>query len=251
VDPIEVVRAEAMLTGYHCRWIHEDYEVLAIEEAFSAPLVHPDTGIASRAFRLGGKVDGVVRDGRTGRVLLVEHKTSSEDLSPGSDYWKRLRIDSQISVYWAGVRALGFEVTGCLYDVLGKPGLLPLKATPEESRKYRKDGAIYANQREADETPEEYRARLVDELAAHPGKYFQRSEVVRFDHELRDAAIDTWETARAIHADGFGGQSQRNPDACLKYGRPCSFWGACTGEASLDDPRHFIRDTVIHPELAG
>ena len=34
-----------------------------------------------------------------------------------------------------GAAALGHDVAGCLYDVICKPGLRPLKATPVEARK--------------------------------------------------------------------------------------------------------------------
>ncbi|WP_426751761.1 PD-(D/E)XK nuclease family protein [Myxococcus sp. Y35] len=248
-DAFERVRAEEMLRGYHLRWSAEPYEVLAVEASFDAPLRNPATGHVSRTWRLAGKVDAIVRDTRDGRTLLVEHKTSSEDVGPGSDYWKRLRMDGQVSVYFEGAKALGFEVDGCLYDVLAKPGLRPAKATPPESRKYRKDGALYAGQREADETPEEYRARLVEAIATEPHRYFQRGEVVRLDGEVDDALWDVWQMGQQLREAELAGRAPRNPDACLRYGRACSFFGVCSGEASLDDATRFIRSTEVHPEL--
>lgn len=69
-------------------------------------------------------------------VYVVEHKSTSLDIGEGSPYWKRLILDGQISNYNTGTRALGHEPVGVLYDVIRKPTLRPLKATPLEERKY-------------------------------------------------------------------------------------------------------------------
>lgn len=249
-DPFDRVRAEEMLRGYDARWAAEPYEVLAVEVEFQTELRNPETGAASRTWRLAGKLDAVVRCLRTGRKLLVEHKTSSEDIEPGGEYWRRLRMDGQVSVYYEGAASLGHEVEGCLYDVLGKPSQRPLKATPRESRKYTKTGALYANQRDGDETPEEFRARLVEAIATNPGAYYQRGEVVRLESEMEEALYDVWQLGRQLREAELAHRSPRNPDACVRFGRTCQFFGVCTGEASLEGNPMFVRSTA-HPELAG
>lgn len=252
-DPYELARAEVMLIGYDTRWLPEmeHYEVLGVESEFYTALMNPETGAPSRTWRLGGKLDGIVRDLTTGRVLVLEHKTTTEDPSPGSDYVKRLRMDGQVSVYYVGGRALGFDIEGVLYDVLGKPKQRPLKATPRESRKYKADGSLYANQRDTDETPAEYRARVAEAVAADPNAYFTRSEVVRLESEVHEAMADAWQLGRAIRENHLAGRAPRNPDACVRYGRTCEFFGVCTGEASIEDPALFRRSEHVHPELAG
>ena len=60
-----------------------------------------------------------------GRVAIVEFKTTRDEISPGSDYWKRLNIDRQVSVYMLGARALGYDATAVLYDAARVPGLRP------------------------------------------------------------------------------------------------------------------------------
>jgi len=247
-DPYTLARAEVMLRGYDARWSSDRHEVLAVEAQFEAPLVNPDTMAASRTWVLGGKLDVLVRD-ELGRNLIVEHKTTSGDASPGSDYIKRLRLDGQISTYYRGAEALGHPVDGCLYDVLVKPALRPLKATPEESRKYTKDGRLYANQRDVDETPEEFRARLIDAIAEDPNRYFLRAEVVRLEAEMTEAMADTWGIGRSLRENELAGRFPRNPDACVRYGRTCEFFPVCTGEASLTDPALYELKKVLHPEL--
>lgn len=247
-DPYELAKAEVMMTGYHARWCDEDFEVLAVEAEFRTELINPDTGHKSHTWVLGGKIDAVIRDARQ-RILIAEHKTSSEDVSSGSDYWKRLRLDSQISTYFDGAKALGFDAEACLYDVLGKPGQRPYRATPLESRKFKADGTLYANQRAFDETPDEYKARLVEVVMADPSKYFSRGEVVRLEAELDEARADIWAETKTLRENKLAGRKPRNPESCVRYGSACPYFGVCTGEASLDDPRLFTRTAKVHPEL--
>jgi len=233
-DPFDVARAEAMLCGYHARWQDERYEVLAVEAEFRAPLVNPETGAASRTWQRGGKIDAIARD-RQGRLLIVEHKTASEDIGPGSSYWRRLRMDGQVSGYFVGADALGFPAEACLYDVLAKPKLRPY----EPSKK-----------RPVAETPGEFRARCIEVIAAEPDAYFRRGEVVRLEAEAAEALFDDWQTAVQMRTAQRLGVFPRNPDACMKWGRPCEFFDVCAGEASIDDALRFRRSEHVHPELA-
>lgn len=249
VDPFDRARAEVMARGYDARWGDVECEVVGVEVEFRGPLQNPDTGAPSRTWKVGGKIDAIARL-PDGRVMVVEHKTSSEDVSAGSDYWKRLQIDGQISFYYDGARALGLKVDGCIYDVLAKPALRPLKATPPESRKYTKDGRLYANQRDRDETPEEYRDRLVEAVSANPNAYYARGEVVRLESELEEARYDTWALSKSLQEAHRAGRYPRNPDACVRYGHTCPFFGVCTGCESLDNPELFRRNASVHPELS-
>jgi hypothetical protein len=247
-DPFDLARATVLLCGYDERWGGEAFETLAVEVQFRAPLVNPQTGRASLTFDLAGKLDAVVR--KEGRVLLFEHKTSSEEIGVGSDYWKRLRMDGQVSLYFDGAASLGFDVEGCTYDVLRKPGLKPYKATPADQRKFTKDGRLYANQHAEDETPAEFQARLVEAVAEDPSRYYQRGEVTRLEAELDEARLDRWDLARQIREAQLAGRYPRNVEACVRFGT-CQFFPACTGEASLEDPSLFHKLAVLHPELGA
>ena len=248
-DPFERVRAEEMLRGYDARWRDEPMDVLAVEVRFEAALTNPETGAPSKTWRLAGKLDAVIRDAH-GRTLIVEHKTSSEDIGQGSDYCRRQRMDGQISTYYEGARTLGHDVEGCLYDVLGKPGIRPFKATPIDARKFTKDGRLYANQHAEDETPEEFRLRVCEAIATDPNRYFQRGEVVRLEGEMREHLTDIWQFGQGLRDWVRMGRAPRNPDACVYFGKTCSFFPVCTGEASLDDTTRFVKFNTAHPELA-
>lgn len=268
-DAFEAAKLRALMAGYDARWADdaELYEVIAIEVSFNAGLFTPQ-GHASTRWGLAGKLDGVIRERRTGRLLLLEHKTTSEDIRPGSDYWTRLRMDAQVSIYYDGAAALGHEVDGCLYDVIAKPKLEPLRATPVEKRKWTQGKRckackgqpaqcmacfdvepprLYADVREFDETPEEYEARCMEAIAAEPDRYFARAEVVRLESEILAARRDVWETSRLISS----GHYPRNVDACMKWGRPCPYLPVCSGGATLEDDTRYRKLTTLHPELAG
>jgi hypothetical protein len=236
-DPFDRVRAEEMMRGYDARWAldAEGYEVLAVEAEFRTDLRNPLTGRASRTFELGGKIDVIVRDLRDGRILVVEHKTATGDIGPGSEYWRRLRMDGQVSVYFEGATSLGHDVGGCLYDVLGKPQQKPLQ--PGKTRK-------------EPETPEEFRVRVREAIAEDPNRFYQRGIVVRLESEMEEALFDVWQTAQQIHEAEKASRAPRNPDACVRYNRTCEFFDVCTGVASLDDPLLFRKSERIHPELS-
>jgi hypothetical protein len=137
---------------------------------------------------------------------------------------------------------------------------------PEDATKRRvctdPGGRLYANLRAEDETPDEYRARLVDALAEAPERYFARGDVVRLERDEHEHASDVWRSARNIRDAQLAGERlvqigrdaksahPRNPDACFTYGRPCAFFAVCTGAASIDDPARFERVDNVHQELA-
>jgi len=147
LNPYDLVKAEELMRGYHFRWRDTmvGYEVLGVESQFKIRLVNPLTGRPSPLWILSGKLDARVRvldpdSVLFGKVLVVEHKTSTADVTPGSPYWNRLQMDGQISTYMDGSTSLpGGKPAGCLYDVSKRPGLRPKAATPEEDIQYTQD----------------------------------------------------------------------------------------------------------------
>lgn len=176
--------------------------------------------------------------------VVVEHKTTSADITPGSPYWRRLALDAQVSLYLGGAGSL-------LYDVIKKPSLRPLRATPVEARRYTKAGTLYAAQREHDETPDAYEARLLADIAQHPDAYYQRGTVVRTEEEAQEAGRDVWMTARMIRESRYLDAWPRNPSACDAYGRTCDYWPVCSGTASIDDDVLYRDAGAQHEELPG
>jgi hypothetical protein len=235
-DPFDLARARAMMLGYQARWIEEPLEVLAVErEVPVASLRNPDTRAPSRTWKLGGKLDAVARDLRDGLVYIVEHKTTSDDISAGGDYALNIRLDGQVSTYYEGARRLGFEPAGCIYDVMRKPTIRPLEVN---------------SRRAAPETPAEYEARCVEAIAEDPNRFYARFQVVRLNKELEEHARDTWDLARTMRESEIAGRAPKNVDACRRFGGRCSYFSVCCGEASLDDETRFRKVNFVHPELS-
>ena len=117
-DPFDIAMLSAMFTGYLINYRHCKDEITAIasELEFDLPLINPDTGAPTPIWRLQGKIDKIVKL-QDGRLALMEHKTTSHDFTPGAEYWQRLHLDSQLSIYITAARELGYETDTVLYDV--------------------------------------------------------------------------------------------------------------------------------------
>lgn len=277
-DEEERVIAEELMAGYHLRWHQEPLTTELVEHEFEMPLVNPMTNHPSRTWTLRGKIDALVTSQLDQRRYLVEHKTTTSDISEGSGYWQRLRMDGQVNVYYDAFE----DVAGCIYDVIRRPGLRRLKATPEPARQYTKGKPcklcklweseeppevprercpacggskfevppkLYAQQREHDETLNEFRLRVREAIAAEPESYYKRGVVVRLEREIHEARLDLWLQATQMREVIALGLHPRNPDACIQFNRICDYFDVCTGVASIEDERLFkIRDA--HPELS-
>jgi hypothetical protein len=234
-DPYQDAKYRAMTLGYGLRWsdwaVDHTSEVQS-EMEFLIPLINPDTGAASTFWEVGGKLDKYLKI--DGVPYIQEHKTSRETV-PG--YFERLRMCSQISTYLMAVKAMKLEEpAGVLYDVLKKPAIKPLLATPENKRKYTKDGKLYAAQRDTDETPDEYYQRCLATIGEHPEEYYQHYEVVRLESEVRESAANLWHIGAQIRQSMHDNRWPQNPDNCRsEFGFYCDYWPICTGKSTPED----------------
>lgn len=263
-----------LLYLYDWRWSDMDagMTVEASEESFSVPIVNPETGRASRTFVFAGKVDRRVRLA-DGRLAVMENKTTSDDIQPESDYWKRLRVDTQIARYVLAARHLGHQVDTVLYDVTKKPGMRPgsvpildadgVKVVLDQAgdRVRTKDGKKWRESADSaagyvlqsrPETPEEWGQRLHADVAANPDKYFARREIPRTDMDLAEARRDLWDHAQVLHQCDTGNRWPRNSSACVGFGR-CHFLDLCSANWNPDEsesvPEGFVRVLDTHQEL--
>lgn len=257
-DPYVAARASAVLAGYDARWLPTRlaHTVLAVERAFSAPLC--------AGWFLAGKIDALAS--RDGRTILVEHKTASADLSPGSDYWARLAIDSQISIYYVGAASQGYQIDECCYDVLRKPSIKPCRVptldaaglkivrdasgarvlTARGAPRQTADAASGHVLESRDETPGEYRLRCLATIAAAPESYYARASVVRLPGEVDECVAELIETTRQIDACLASGVWPRSDSQCYAYGSQCAYFPLCAHCGSESD---YARGVSAHPEL--
>lgn len=252
-DAYERALVAAMFTSHKARWSGQDVEHVAAELPFQIPLRNPATGYPTPTWILGGKIDRIVRLS-DGRLALMEYKTTSRDFAPGEDYWLALHMDMQLSIYLIAARELGYDIATILYDVTRRPGLRPLKATPIENRRYTKAGVLDARQRDRDETPEEYAARVAASIAENPDRHFARIEIARLDADLDVARAELWQQQLAYRAAQTAGTTDafyRNPGACFGTNFSCEYLSICQSRGLEDrTPAGFVRVDDVHPELA-
>lgn len=270
-DPYVNATLHALFNGYVSRYGKDDserFENVGSEIGFTAPLMNPETGAVSKTWHLAGKIDAIAKERSTGRHYVVEHKTTSQDIGPGSDYWRKIPIDGQVSGYFVGAKVNGYEVDVCLYDVIRKPTIRPSQNIPvldenglkivayvdSGERAYKKDGTPRQSAGEGmelvtrEETVDEWFDRLSADIASRPDYYYSRLEVVRSENDLAEYLFDMWAVGREIADAERMGRFSRNPNACSVYGT-CEYFDVCTGCASLDDVNLYKKIETQNPEL--
>lgn len=265
----EVAKARALIIGYDERWFakYADYEVIEVESEFRFALLNPETEGASKTFDEGGKIDGLLRHRRTLRYAVLEHKTTSDEINTGSSYWDKLAMDTQCSKYILAQRSKGLEVGNLLYDVIHKPGSRPrqIPTLDEDGKKIvldaagnrvrTKDGKKWRESADTElgyvlqsvqETPDQYGARILDEIRQQPDRYFAQREVPRLDTELLEYMGDAWSLSQQILYYRRANLWPRNTAACDAFSK-CEFFDLCAGRASVDGIR--FRSCAKHREL--
>ena len=257
---VECETVVALVDGWAWRWRDDEVTVVEAERSYQLPIVNPDTGASARSHRHAGKRDQLVTlpDGRS---ALREFKTTSDNISPTSNYWKHLAIDPQISGYFDSYAAEGIEIDTVLYDVVRKPTIRPRTLQKKEREKFIEDGkwfgAEFQEFTRADvdlETPAMFAARLSAYLRERPDFYFARREITRLEADQREFRHDLWQTHQAIQ------QSERvnawprtgaRIKACNGVYGACPFLDLCSNgwEPSQGVPDGFQRINNAHPEL--
>lgn len=195
VDPI----ARACCLGYAARYERPHLAHVRVEVPFLLTIEGVDCA---------GTVDAEGWD--AGKLIVVEHKTTTADISPGSSYWSEVVTCSvQHSLYLEA-----YKGATILHDVIRKPALRKLRAgKPNE------------------ETDEELVARCLAAMAEEPEKYFARAMIVRLDSEREAFARDV----RLVDELRRREEHPRNASSCFSFGRRCGYWDTCWGAVPITD----------------
>ena len=279
---IERETVARLLESYYWRWAVVDdaknssdplgvEKVIAAEVPFEIAIRNPETGKPTTNFKLAGKIDAIVRL-MDGRMAVKENKTTSDDLSPESDYWKRLRIDQQISTYYIAARELGHDITTVIYDATRKPAISPCqiplvdadgvkivldskgeRVRTKDGKKWRETGDAgqgYTLQSRI-ETPHEFGERLTLDITEEPDRYFARMEIPRLDADLDDFRWELWQQQQQLRESQKAGRWFRNTSACVGFGK-CEYFDVCTNAIDVMNttPTGMVRVDDIHPELS-
>jgi hypothetical protein len=241
----------AMLRAYAAQFAVEDFTVVDLERQFTGPLANPATGYPSRRFYMRGKVDGIVRRGDD--YLVMENKTAG---TLTGDYVERLAMDLQIQLYAYYAReALGFPVTGIIYNVLVKPRLAQALGETEAEYEARCEELISASKtgktsakRKVPETDEEFQARLAAWFEAEPR--FTRIELLLDADTLAAVRQQLWDIGQEINAARRDGRWHQNGKACFGFGT-CAYWPICSSKSNPLVIENNYRVEPPHEELSA
>lgn len=151
-DEWEVERISVLysVSGYYWHYgIEDQFETIATEVYFSLPIIDPVTGRAIPKARRPGKVDRLVRHKETGLLYVFERKSTSTSLDSGQ-YWDRINMDGQVSMYLSalrqaqkngelekfGIARVDPPIQGVYYDVWHKPGIGPKMLSQKDSKDF-------------------------------------------------------------------------------------------------------------------
>jgi len=211
-DELTVATLAALLRGYIDKYTPDIIDEKSNPEtAFSYNLE------GSRTFTVAGVMDNLARL-TDGRLVIFEHKTTSESIDSESDYWLRLRFNTQLYQYILAARGMGWDVSVVVYDVVRKPAIEPrLVLVVDESgskivldaqgqRVFKKDGSPRESADKEKgfvlqsriETPREFADRLLADTQERPDFYFARREVPILEDELNEFTAQRLTLSRMI-----------------------------------------------------
>lgn len=257
---------------YHAADV-ERYATESVELEIITDVVNPDTGRPSTIWDHASKIDGVAWDRFEDVRKIIEHKTTTQELAAESPYWRKLRIDSQVSKYVLSLRQAGFpDVSSVLYDVVSKPGTKPKRITAKDVPVLAESGTYFGfpvSELEAgrvqiayengkgkrggflgklDESNELYGLRLRRLVIDDPSAWFQRRTIIRTDEEVEEYARELWQLAAEMRAARKSQIAPRNSTNCSAFGRLCEFFSLCCGEID-EESDQFERPSFVHSEL--
>jgi len=260
-----------LVCAYQWRWSNSPLENVGTQTAFQLPLVNPATGHETPIWNLAGKIDGIVRL-EDGRLAVKETKTCSEDISPNAPYWRRLRMDHQISLYIHAARQLGYAVDTVLYDVIRKPTIEPTPVAcvdaegfkiviDQYGERVRNNNGKGAWRQTGDKekgyelqtrlmTTAEWGEKLTADIVSRPDYYFARVEIPRLDQDVSEYQSELWDIQLAIREAQRSGRHYRtvSRNTC-PY---CPYFDLCSTNAKVSKdrpPEGFEFLDNPHPEL--
>ena len=195
--------------GWRSSW-----EFLNVEPSFEVSTGHGK--------KLVGRYDGIIRV--NGSLYVLEHKTVSGAVTERR--LNHLLWDMQAGLYIMSAWEQDIPVVGVMYNFIPKPTIDMQLATPPDKRKYTKEGKLYANQRELDETRDEYLARVEQWYAEHSGgDYFRQHIVTRNRQQVDGLLRNVNQIAKDIRTCEKTNSFYMNPSACQMLS--CPFVSVC------------------------
>lgn len=261
-NQLVAAKCRGLMIGYDARWRDQTMRAEAIEEEFNVPVYNLDGKqlSKSRTFTLAGKMD--VRVFSDGRRLIMDHKTTSDDISPDGVYWRQLQVEGQANLYILACQVLGIEVGGAIWDAIKKPLIRPKKLAEADRASIASEPHTYCGfpvdsssvrwvvegGKGVTEDAHLFGLRVARLCLDEPEKYYQRQSIFKVESDVLEAAGEVWDIAQDVLTCRRTGRAYRNSGACMAYGRPCEYLGICSGYDTPDSDK-WARRACVHSEL--
>jgi hypothetical protein len=270
-DKAEIERVMLLysLFAYKHNYAGEDTKTITREIPFRIPLIDPDTRKAIPGVVIDGMIDKLVKSD-TG-VAVMEHKSTSDSVDPGSDYWGHLRLDTQTMLYvYAAQRLLDDGLLApyvkqtdaigeIIYDVWHKPQISPKKLSQAETKAFIETGDYFGREFTPAfgcgdflvdgesvefellksgapvirETPEMFGCRLFADIGSRPDYYFARRLITRDSEELERFERELFSLYQTIAAMTENDSWYHNEHSCDNFGK-CEYCQFCFAGTELD-----------------
>jgi hypothetical protein len=255
-----------LLEEYNNHWQNQELNFISFEIPFKMEIVNPETGCGTPIFQACGKGDAIIDMGND-RLALNELKTTSDDIALDSDYWRKIRLDAQITLY-----LLAFDkCKTVLYDVIHKPTIRPTNVPlldengekqviyADGTRAYTKDGKRL-KQSVTDSsiehllsrpmTGEEWANKLREHIQKDPFQYYSRMEIARTSRDFEEFKKELWQIQKQIRLSQNKGYWFKNTQACFQPFR-CEYFEFCSNNIKefTETPLGFEFKDNKHPEL--
>ena len=240
-DAIAPGLAYLMVEAFYRESGYASWQVHEVEKSFEVPTAYGK--------RLIGKIDAFIE--KDGDFFLIEHKSTTRWNGDGAEYLHNLLWDEQPTNYLYAISRMredgtisAPEIKGVFYVIVEVPKLIPYVATPMEKRRYRRDGSLYANQHEFDETPEEYLLRCAAWYNEQPRvhTHFEYRTGKEIDKQIADLNLVFKDMVEAEKNETF----YRNPGACSII--DCPYRPKCL-ENNPDTDVLFVKKAARNEEL--
>lgn len=290
IDHLNTAYQNVPLSVDPTEWEVERQTLLALFLGYLKVWEAEPVTITETEFHFKHILDGVEIEGTIdaigmykGQKVVVERKTTSSNVDD-FEYWAKLSVNDQVSMYALWHRETQGSQLPTLYDVVRKPTIGPAWLTQKETRNFLagtyygvpftvaltgddiEDGSgttitgMVVDGVTADfkpgkkgfairETPAMFGARLLHDCITRPEHYYQRRMIPRLDKDLDRFKVRLVKIAKAVKAYDDGDLWWENWRAC-RNPYPCPYVSICHNEGfdvyleSGQTPNGFTRLTI-------
>lgn len=218
LDETNQAKLMAMMLGYEAQWLEKDNREIvpyAVELPFNVPLIHPDTGKPIPRARMKGAIDLVYS--HNGKMLIQEHKTTSESLAVDSNYWKTIVLSPQAGLYYMVANQMDWDVEGIVYNVIRTPQI----------------------RRKKDEDVDSYMERIADDMIGNQESYFKRMQYNFTPEQVEEFQKDLVECWEIMEYGKRRGIAPRYTNNCKQGYFVCEYFDLCSGQSSVDGRKYY------------